>query len=92
MQLTWKKKKLNCCGCAGIFNSPVAIEIVTQIFEENDSLENLEKFISTNGADFYNLPLNEEYIEIKKEEWKVPEKFGNVVPLYAGKTIIWKQI
>ncbi len=87
-----EKNKLSCCGCAGIFNSPVAIELVTQIFEENNSLENLEKFISTNGADFYNLPYNEEYIEIKKEEWIVPEKYGNVIPLYAGKTINWKQI
>lgn len=87
-----EENKLTCCGCAGIFNSPVAVELVTQIFEENNSLYNLEKFISTNGADFYNLPYNEEYIEIKKEEWKVPEKYGNVVPLYAGKTIKWKQI
>ena len=58
--------KLTCCGCAGIFNSPVAVELVTQIFEDNNSLENLEKFISTNGADFYNLPYYEECIEIKK--------------------------
>ena len=86
-----EENKLTCCGCAGIFNSPVAIELVTQIFEENNSLYNLEKFISTNGADFYNLAYNEEYIEIKKEVWKVPEKYSNVVPLYAGKTINWKQ-
>ena len=52
-----EKDKLS-CGCAGIFNSPVAVQIITELFYKNNKLENLEKFISTNGCDFYNLPYN----------------------------------
>ncbi len=50
--------KENSCGCAGIFSAPNALNCVVQVFENNSSLKNLEKFISINGAKFYNLPLN----------------------------------
>ena len=78
---------MSCCGCAGIFNSPVAVELITELFEENNSLDKLESFISTNGCECYNLPYNEEKIEIKKLSWEVPEKYDNVVPMYAGKNL-----
>lgn len=92
-----EENKLSSCGCAGIFNSPVAIEIITQIFEENDSIHTLEKFISTNGCDFYNLPYNEDYITLKKEKWRVPDAYyplenKRIIPLYASKDINWKII
>ena len=81
--------KLTCCGCAGIFNSPVAVELVTEIFYNHNSLHNLEKFISANGCDCYNLPYNTDKILIKNESWIVPEKYDNVVPMYNGKNIKW---
>ncbi len=79
--------KLSCCGCAGIFNSPVAVQIVTELFYNNNKLENLEKFVSTNGCDFYGLPYNEEYITLRKVPWIVPEKYGDFVPLMTGETL-----
>ena len=85
-----EENKLSSCGCAGIFNSPVAVEIITEIFEENDCLNKLEGFISTNGCDCYNLPYSEEKIEIIKQTWEVPEKYDNIVPLYTGKILKWK--
>lgn len=85
-----EENKLSSCGCAGIFNSPVAIEILTEIFEQHNRLHMLEKFVSINGCDCYNLPYNTETISIIKESWKVPEKYENVVPLYSGKTLQWK--
>lgn len=84
--------KLSCCGCAGIFNSPVAIEIITEIFEENNCLHNLEKFVSTNGCDCYDLPYNNDTIEMCKKSWIVPEKYGDIIPLLNGKTIKWQVI
>lgn len=60
--------KINDCGCAGIFTSPVTIECLIQLFEENDSLENLEKFVSINGAKHYNLGLNKETLTFHKKE------------------------
>ncbi len=87
-----EENKLSSCGCAGIFNSPVAVEIITELFEINNSLDKLESFISTNGCDCYNLPYNEENVKIQKLSWEVPEKYDNIVPMYAGKKLKWKLI
>jgi len=85
-----KHNKLSECGCAGIFNCTVAIELMTELFQINNKLHNLEKFISTNGCDFYNLEYNTNYITLENKEWIVPEEYDNIVPLYAGKKINWK--
>ena len=84
-------KKLSCCGCAGIFNSPVAVELVADLFDSEDGLNvnNFEKFVSTNGCDFYNLPYSQDIIVMTRKTWTVPEKYGNIVPLYAGKQVSW---
>ena len=37
-------KKEASCVCAGIFNSPLALELYTEIFEKEGKLNNLEKF------------------------------------------------
>ena len=79
--------KLSCCGCAGIFNSPVAVQIIAELFYNNGSEDNLEKFVSTNGCDFYGLPYNEEYITLIEKSWIVPDKYGEFVPLMTGKEI-----
>ena len=85
-----EENKLTSCGCAGIFNSPVAVEIITELFEQYDSLDKLEKFVSTNGCDCYNLPYNSDIITMQKQSWIVPDKYDNIVPMYAGKSIKWK--
>ena len=85
-----KENKLNSCGCAGIFNCTVAVELITELFYENRKLENLEKFISTNGCDFYNLDYNNEYIYLQKKSWIVPKDYNGVVPLFSGEKINWK--
>ena len=54
------------CGCAGIFNATYCLPILVQMFDNQKSLDNLENFISKNGAKHYNLPLNKEKIKIKK--------------------------
>lgn len=87
-----ENKKLSSCGCAGIFNCTVAIEVITKLFVDNNKLENLEKFISTNGCDFYKLKYNEKYIVIKNETWKVTNEYEGVVPLCVGETMEWKYI
>ena len=66
-----KKDKENSCGCAGIFNASYCIAVLTQIFEEEKSLNNLEKFISINGASHYQLPLNSNKIKIVKRDYPV---------------------
>jgi dihydroorotase len=84
--------KLSCCGCAGIFNSPVAVQIIAELFYNHGSEDNLEKFISTNGCDFYGLPYNEEYITLREEPWVVPKRYGDFVPLMIGETLLFNII
>ena len=48
-------KKISACGCAGIFSSPLAVPLLIQLFEEHNSLGEIEKFMSKNGRAFYGL-------------------------------------
>lgn len=81
------------CGCAGIYNAPVAIPLYTQVFEQAGALDKLEAFTSFNGPDFYGLPRNTSKITIVKKSWMVPNeyRFGSstVVPMFAGRTLHW---
>ena len=43
------KNKESSCGCAGVFNATYCLSILAQIFDQNNSLNNLEKFVSYNG-------------------------------------------
>tara|TARA_Y100000590_G_C15692069_1_gene1003773 strand:+ start:607 stop:1644 length:1038 start_codon:yes stop_codon:yes gene_type:complete len=78
----------------GIFSSPCSIELYTEIFSQENSLENLEKFSSINGPKFYNLPVNNKKIKISNEEWILEEytihhtiKIKN---FFGGKKLNWK--
>jgi len=53
-------------GAAGVFNIPTALPAIVQVFEAEESMENLEAFMSLNGARFYGLPLNPDTITLKK--------------------------
>lgn len=88
-----KRKKESSCGCAGIYNAPVALSVYAKVFEEADALDKLEAFTSFNGPDFYGLPRNTSKIKLIKKPWKVPESFsfawGDIVPMFAGETLDW---
>jgi dihydroorotase len=65
----FEKNKLKDKAAGGIFNAPNSIEYVTQIFAENNKIDQLEKFTSLNGASFYGFaPSEESLILIKKEK------------------------
>ncbi len=71
--------KENCCGCAGIFNATYCIVILTQLFDDENSLPQLESFISKNGAKHYNLGLNKEKIKLRKANSPIVfKKFINI--------------
>jgi len=77
-------------GCAGVFNAPVALPLLAQIFEECNKLDRLENFVSKFGADFYGLPRNSETIELIKKDWVVPDEYDGIVPFIAGQTLHWQ--
>jgi dihydroorotase len=62
------------CGCAGIFNAPVAMQLYAQVFAEEGRLDRLEAFASLNGPRFYGLPANEARITLKAAPFSGPER------------------
>ncbi len=61
-----KSDKESACGCAGIFNSTYCLSILAELFEKENSLSNLESFVSINGAKHYGCDLNKEKIQLQK--------------------------
>ena len=87
------------CGCAGIFNSPFAIESYLKVFEEENALDQFEKFASLNGPNFYNLPINKEKIKLVSSLNKIPDFIevieenkvvGQIKPFHGGETLTWR--
>lgn len=88
-----KSAKETDCGCAGIYSAHAAIELYAIAFEQAGKLDRLEGFASFFGADFYQLPRNQQKITLTKKEWKVPSHFQageeQLIPLLAGETLSW---
>ena len=82
------------CGCAGCYTAHAAIELYAQAFENAGALDKLEAFASFYGADFYGLPRNTGTITLLRQAWTPPDHYalgdGQVVPLGAGETLIWR--
>ncbi len=91
-------KKECSSSSAGIFTSPIAIELYITFFEKNRCLDKtvIENFLSVNGSKFYHLPINQTTITIVKEIQKIPESYplGNdkVIPMWANRNLTWKVI
>jgi len=59
-------------GAAGIFNIPTALPYIAQVFEGEGALDNLESFMSLNGAQFYGLSPNPDTVALKKTASSIP--------------------
>ncbi|EAK5748358.1 dihydroorotase [Campylobacter lari] len=81
-----------CCGCAaGVFSAPVILPVLAELFEKHSNEANLQKFISDNACKIHNLEFEKDkIIALEKQEWQVPQKYGDVVPFMAGKTLNFK--
>ena len=77
------------CGCAaGVFTAPIALQRLVQLFEESGaSMDNLQKFVSTNAIDIYGVEPIKKRVTLEKREFVVPDSYGGVVPMYAGETL-----
>jgi dihydroorotase len=89
------KAKEQACGCAGIFNAPIAIELYAQVFDEAGALGHLEAFASLNGPRFYGLPVNEETVTLERAPTVVPNGVAlpggdEIRPFRAGETLAWR--
>ncbi|EMS7184092.1 dihydroorotase [Campylobacter lari] len=83
-----------CCGCAaGVFSAPVILPVLAELFEKHSNEANLQKFISDNACKIHNIEFEKDkIIALEKQEWQVPQKYGDVVPFMAGKTLNFKII
>lgn len=66
-------KKFSSSVVFGVFNSPVAVEMYTQIFDEIGALDKLEGFLSVNGPRFFGVEPSSETITLIKKDWQVTD-------------------
>jgi dihydroorotase len=82
------------CGCAaGVFTAPIALQVLTELFESHGKLDNLQKFVSDNACAIYNIKPTSKTITLIKQDCKVPSNYQNdtqkVVPMYAEQVLHW---
>jgi len=78
------------CGCAaGVFTAPIALPALAQLFESHGKLDNLQAFVSDNAQRIYGYTPPQKSVTLEKKPFTVPDKYGNVVPMYAGETLSW---
>ena len=88
-------KKLQPCGCAGIFTAPNTMSCLAEVFEAARALPKLEAFTSLNGPRFYGLKPNEETITlVKGDPVAYPERIetgeGPVTVFDPGFDLHWR--
>ena len=79
------------CGCAaGVFTAPIALQVLTELFMEHSNEKNLQTFVSGNAQRIYkNIVVPNKSIQLEKKPFTVPEKYGTVVPMYAGEKLLY---
>ncbi len=82
-----KKESSHCA--AGVFSAPIALQLLCEIFDQYGKLENLQAFVSDNAQSIYGICPEFKEVTLVQKEFVVPQKYGNVVPMYANQAIGW---
>ena len=79
------------CGCAaGVFTAPIALQLLTELFETNHvPLEKLQAFVSDNAQRIYGITPLKKRVTLEKKPFCVPVDYNGVVPMYAGESIAY---
>jgi len=84
------QSKKESCGCAaGVFTAPIALQALCELFDLHGRLENLQAFVSDNAQSIYGICPEFKEVRLVEKPFAVPERYGNVVPMFAGETIGW---
>lgn len=92
------KAKFTDCGCAGAYVAPVSVPMYVEAFEKAGALDQrFEDFMSINGAEIRDLPINNDEIVIERKPWTVPLEypFGDgqkAAPPCAGEELQWQVV
>ncbi len=79
-----------CPGCAaGVFTAPIALPALAELFARHGKLENLQHFVSSNAQRIYGLNPPKKKVRLTDTPMRVPEKYGEVVPMFAGEELGW---
>ena len=79
-----------CSGCAaGVFTAPVILPALTALFAQHGALDQLQDFISGNAQRIYKISPLAKIITLEQRPWRVPERYGDVVPFLAGQQLEW---
>ncbi len=80
-------------GCAaGIFSAPIALPALAELFAKHDKLDNLQAFISDNAKRIYKIEPPKKSVRLANIPMRVPKRYGEVVPLFAGEEIGWSVV
>ncbi len=78
------------CGCAaGVFTAPIALQLLTELFEKHHALNNIQAFVSGNAQKIYGITPRRKTIILEKKPFTVPAIYNDVVPMYANETIAY---
>jgi len=82
--------KKESCGCAaGVFTSPIALQLLCEIFDQYGKLDNLQAFVSDNAQNIYGICPEFKEVVLEHRPFTIPQNYASVVPMYAGETINW---
>ncbi len=85
--------KTRSSGCAaGIFTAPVAVELYTTVFDEDNALQHLSPFLSENFLRVYGTGLTKEKMILAKMPCEVPEKVESINVFKGGTILSWTLI
>lgn len=89
----WYKGQKECpSGCAGIWNAPVLVTAMFEIFDRLNSLYLLQDFTSTFGDLFYRKESIDRTLEVEKKGWFVDREIHGIVPFLEGQYVQWKVV
>lgn len=78
-------------GCAaGCFTAPITLPLLASLFEEHNALHNLGSFVSYNAQRIYQIEPPDLRVTLEKKPFMIPERYGEVVPMWAGREISWQ--
>lgn len=86
------KKEGPVCA-AGCFTAPIALQLVTELFEKRGALDKLPDFVCNNARSIYGIVPPKKTVKLRNEPFTIPALYaGDVVPMWAGKTIGWSLV
>lgn len=83
--------KKECPGCAaGVFTAPIILPMLAELFERHSVLHNLQAFVSDRAQQLYGVTPPRTTVRLVREDMTIPERYGDVVPMWAGRTLPWR--